>query len=167
MKARVYLDLANCLIQLNNKLIGDKNYILLGGKRMGFWESLLAGKASKEVTEKLWKCDNGVLAYKYAAKIFILCGVVWAIMGAVAAYFSSVYWLLNVALINFLPGLILLILCSNSKKFCEWANKDFMKSKKRYEMPSKKRDAIAIIISVISMVILFGILFLASVFEGE
>lgn len=88
-------------------------------------------QASKAAADALWAQGNGTDAYSLAGKIFVGCGVGWFLLSLIPIVcknpMSDYLWMLILAAIQIILGLILVILSKKSPKFQEWADKDFEK----------------------------------------
>lgn len=101
-----------------------------------------ARQATKAATDSLWEQGNGTNAYNLTGKIFVGCGVGWILISlipiACKTPLDECIWLWIVALIQIVPGIILVILSKKSKKFQEWADKDFKKGLNKSEKLEEK-----------------------------
>ena len=106
----------------------------------------MSGKASKMATDALWSQNNGTKAYNLAGKIFIGCGIVWILISIIPILckepISSCLWMWILAGIQIVSGIVLVILSTKSKRFQEWANKDFKKDKDKYQHLMKSEQQI-------------------------
>ena len=98
----------------------------------------MSGKASKMATDALWSQNNGTKAYNLAGKIFIGCGIVWILISIIPLLckepISRCLWMWILAGIQIVSGIVLVILSTKSRRFQEWANKDFKKDKDKYRI---------------------------------
>ena len=93
-------------------------------------------KAAKRATDALWAQENGTKAYKLAGFIFIGCGIVWGMISLIPIMVgepvNKCLWMWIVAAVQIVAGIILVVLCSKSKAFQKWAERDFEKDKNKY-----------------------------------
>jgi hypothetical protein len=91
----------------------------------------LSRQAGKAATEALWRQKNGANAYRLGGWIFVGCGVGWMLLSiipiACKSPLSACIWMWILAAIQIIPGAIFIILSKRSKKFQEWADRDFEK----------------------------------------
>jgi hypothetical protein len=104
----------------------------------------LASQASKAATDALWRQKNGASAYCLSGWIFVGCGIGWLLISIIPIAcknpMSDYIWMFILAAIQIIPGIILIILSKKSKRFQEWADKDFerdLKKKKKLEQKVK------------------------------
>lgn len=133
-------------------------------------------QASKAATELIWAQPNGISAYRLGGKIFIGCGVAWIVLSFIPIAcknpISDYIWMWILAAIQIIAGVVLVILSKKSKKFQEWATRDFekgLKKKKKLEekikigkvtLPMTHGDVLALkILGVIAviLIVLLGI----------
>ena len=131
-------------------------------------------QASKVVTDLVWAQQNGTGSYSLSGKIFIGCGVAWIVLSfipiACKNQIGDYIWMWILAAIQIVPGIVLVILSKKSKRFQEWATRDFekgLKTKKQLEekikigkvtLPMTHGDVLAFKILGIIAVILIVIL---------
>ena len=131
-------------------------------------------QASKVATDLVWAQQSGTGAYSLSGKIFIGCGVAWIVLSFIPIAcknpMSDYIWMWILAAIQIVPGTILVILSKKSKRFQEWATRDFergLKKKKKLEekitigkvtLPMTYGDILALKILGIIAVILIVIL---------
>lgn len=131
-------------------------------------------QASKVATDLVWKQENGASAYSLGGKIFAGCGVGWIVLSFIPIAcknpMSDYIWMWILAAIQIVPGIVLVILSKKSKRFQEWAARDFekdLKKKKKLEekvkigkvtLPMTHGDVLAFKILGIIAVILIVIL---------
>ena len=131
-------------------------------------------QASKAATELIWAQPNGTSAYRLGGKIFIGCGVAWIVLSFIPIAcknpISDYIWMWILAAIQIIAGVVLVILSKKSKKFQEWATRDFekgLKKKKKLEekikigkvtLPMTHGDVLALKILGVIAVILIVIL---------
>lgn len=134
----------------------------------------LSKNASKAATDALWQEDNGVSAYSLAGKIFIGCGVGWLLITlipiACGNSLSDCLWMLILAAIQIILGIILIVLCKKSERFRKLVIKDFKKDLNRKEkleekakigkvtLPLTNGDVLALKICAVIFVIIFLII---------
>jgi hypothetical protein len=102
----------------------------------------LSCQASKVATDSLWRQKNGTNAYCLSGWIFVGCGIAWILLSIIPIAcknpISDCIWMWILAAIQIVLGTIFIILSKKSKKFQEWANKDFEKDlKKRKKLEEK------------------------------
>ena len=133
-------------------------------------------QASKAATELIWAQQNGTSAYRLGGKILIGCGVAWIVLSFIPIAcknpISDYIWMWILAAIQIIAGVVLVILSKKSKKFQEWATRDFekgLKKKKKLEekikigkvtLPMTHGDVLALkILGVIAviLIVLLGI----------
>lgn len=72
----------------------------------------------------------------------LVCGIGWILLSFIPIIcknpLSNWGWMLILAAINIVLGIVLVFLSKKSKRFQEWANKDFHKSLKEQEKLKKK-----------------------------
>ena len=131
-------------------------------------------QASKVATDIVWAQQNGTGAYSLSGKIFIGCGVAWIVLSFIPIAcknpIGDYIWMWILAAIQIVPGIVLVILSKKSKRFQEWAIRDFekdLKKKKKLEekitigkvtLPMTYGDILALKILGIIAVILIVIL---------
>ena len=131
-------------------------------------------QASKVATDIVWAQQNGTGAYSLSGKIFIGCGVAWIVLSFISIAcknpIGDYIWMWILAAIQIVPGIVLVILSKKSKRFQEWAIRDFekdLKKKKKLEekitigkvtLPMTYGDILALKILGIIAVILIVIL---------
>ena len=131
-------------------------------------------QASKVATDLVWAQQNGTGAYSLSGKIFIGCGVAWIVLSFIPIAcknpIGDYIWMWILAAIQIVPGIVLVILSKKSKRFQEWAIRDFekdLKKKKKLEekitigkvtLPMTYGDILALKILGIIAVILIVIL---------
>lgn len=131
-------------------------------------------QASKVATDLVWEQQNGIGAYSLSGKIFIGCGVAWIVLSFIPIAcknpIGDYIWMWILAAIQIVPGIVLVILSKKSKRFQEWATRDFergLKKKKKLEekikigkatLPMTHGDVLALKILGIIAVILIVIL---------
>ena len=131
-------------------------------------------QASKAASDAVWAQENGTSAYSLGGKIFVGCGAVWILLSFIPIAcknpMSDYIWMWILAAIQIVPGIVLVILSKKSKRFQEWAIRDFekdLKKKKKLEekitigkvtLPMTYGDILALKILGIIAVILIVIL---------
>lgn len=131
-------------------------------------------QASKVATDLVWAQQNGTGAYSLSGKIFIGCGVAWIVLSFIPIAcknpIGDYIWMWILAAIQIVPGIVLVILSKKSKRFQEWATRDFekgLKKKRKLEekikigkvtLPMTHGDVLAFKILGIIVVILIVIL---------
>ncbi|MDD6656232.1 MAG: hypothetical protein PUE95_02845 [Lachnospiraceae bacterium] len=128
-------------------------------------------QASKVATDLVWAQQNGTGAYSLSGKIFIGCGVAWIVLSfipiACKNLIGDYIWMWILAAIQIVPGIVLVILSKKSKRFQEWATRDFekgLKKKKKLEekikigkvtLPMTHGDASALkILGIITVILI-------------
>lgn len=131
-------------------------------------------QASEVAADLIWTQKNGTSAYSLCGKILTGCGVTWMVLTFIPIAcknpMSDYIWMWILAAIQIVPGIVLVILSKKSKRFQEWATKDFekgLKKKKKLEeklkigkvtLPMTHGDVLALKILGIIAVILIVIL---------
>ena len=131
-------------------------------------------QASKVATDLVWAQQNGTGAYSLSGKIFIGCGVAWIVLSFIPIAcknpIGDYIWMWILVAIQIVPGIVLVILSKKSKRFQEWATRDFekgLKKKRKLEekikigkvtLPMTHGDVLAFKILGIIVVILIVIL---------
>lgn len=131
-------------------------------------------QASKVATDLVWAQQNGTGAYSLSGKIFIGCGVAWIVLSFIPIAcknpIGDYIWMWILAAIQIVSGIVLVILSKKSKRFQEWATRDFekgLKKKRKLEekikigkvtLPMTHGDVLAFKILGIIVVILIVIL---------
>jgi hypothetical protein len=139
----------------------------------------LASQASKAATDAVWRQKDGASAYRLSGWIFVGCGIGWLLISIIPIAcknpISDYIWMLVLAAIQIIPGVILIILSKKSKRFQEWAAKDFerdLKKKKKLEqrvkfgkrtLPITYGDILAFKILAVIAAILIAILVIGSI----
>ena len=130
---------------------------------MRFIEQEASRKAAKAATDALWAQKNGASAYSLGGKIIVGCGIGWALLSIIPILcktpISECLWMLILAGIQIIAGTILIVLSKKSKRFQEWAEKDFKKYKVKYSKPNKNRDKIVTSVSLGFTILLFLFIF--------
>lgn len=137
----------------------------------------LSIEASRATVDAVWSQGNGVDAYDLCGKIFVGCGVGWALMAlapiACGSPFGDCLWMFAVAAAHIVVGALIVILSMKSDRFQAWALRSFEKDlDRRAKMQSKLvlgdktlratyGDAIAlaaltVIAGIIAVVLLIG-----------
>ena len=131
-------------------------------------------QASKIATDLVWAQQNGTGAYSLGGKILIGCGMAWIVLSFIPIAcknpIGDYIWMWILAAIQIVPGIVLVILSKKSKRFQEWATRNFekgLKKKKKLEerikigkvtLPMTHGDVLAFKILGIIAVILIVIL---------
>jgi hypothetical protein len=139
----------------------------------------LASQASKAATDAVWRQKDGASAYRLSGWIFVGCGIGWLLISIIPIAcknpISDYIWMLVLAAIQIVPGAILIILSKKSKRFQEWAAKDFerdLKKKKKLEekvkfgkrtLPITYGDILAFKILAVMAAILIAILVIGAI----
>lgn len=109
-------------------------------KLSNLFEQEVSRQASKVATDLVWAQQNGTVAYSLSGKIFIGCGVAWIVLSFIPIAcknpIGDYIWMWILAAIQIVPGIVLVILSKKSKRFQEWATRNFekgLKKKKKLE----------------------------------
>lgn len=143
--------------------------------------SEMSAKASRATTDALWQTGNGVSAYCLGGKIFAGCGVGWLLISFIPIACKNPVrewlWMWILAAAQIVLGSLLVVLSKKSKKFQEWAAKDFKKGlekKKKLEekvtigkvtMPITNGDALALKICGL-LILLLGVILGIGYWQG-
>lgn len=143
--------------------------------------SEMSAKASRAATDALWQTGNGVSAYCLGGKIFAGCGVGWLLISFIPIACKNPVrewlWMWILAAAQIVLGSLLVVLSKKSKKFQEWAAKDFKKGlekKKKLEekvtigkvtMPITNGDALALKICGL-LILLLGVILGIGYWQG-
>lgn len=104
---------------------------------MSFFEQEASRKAAKAAADALWAQKNGVAAYSLGGKIIVGCGIGWALLSIIPILcktpISECLWMLILAGVQIIAGVILIALSKKSKRFQDWAEKDFKKDLRKKE----------------------------------
>ncbi|MFR5601694.1 MAG: hypothetical protein ACLTKI_04770 [Lachnospiraceae bacterium] len=96
-----------------------------------FFGREVSRQAGKRAASALWSQKNGAGAYHLFGMIFSGCGVAWILLSfipmACKASLRVCIWMWILAVIQIVPGTILMILSKKSKRFQKWADKDYEK----------------------------------------
>lgn len=88
-------------------------------------------QTSKAATEAVWAASNGAAAYHLGGKILIGCGIGWGLLSLIPIFCGTPIvewvWMVVVAAIQIFSGTAVLILSKKSKRFQNWAERDFRK----------------------------------------
>ena len=97
-------------------------------------------QASKVATDLVWSQQNGASAYNLGGKIFVGCGMAWIVLSFIPIAcknpIGDYMWMWILAAIQIVSGIVLVILSKKSKRFQEWATRNFekgLKKKKKLE----------------------------------
>lgn len=98
--------------------------------------------ASKVATDVVRGQKDGASAYRLGGKILFGCGIGWLLLSLIPIAcknpLSDWGWMLILAAFHIVVGIVLVFLSQKSKRFQEWADKDFRKSLKEQEKSRKK-----------------------------
>lgn len=111
--------------------------------RLSDWFSQeISRNASKTAVDIVRAQKDGVGAYRVGGIIFLGCGIGWILLSLIPIIcknpLSDWGWMLILAAIQIVAGIVLVFLSKKSKRFQEWADKDFRKSLKNQEKLKKK-----------------------------
>lgn len=102
----------------------------------------LSGQAGKRAAGAFWSQKNGAGAYHLAGMVFSGCGVVWILLSfipiACKTPLRDCIWMWIFAVIQIVPGTLLMILSKKSKRFQKWADKDYKKGLKKKKKLEEK-----------------------------
>lgn len=111
--------------------------------RLSDWFSQeISRNASKTAVDIVRAQKDGVVAYRVGGIILLGCGIGWILLSLIPIIcknsLSDWGWMLILAAIQIVAGIVLVFLSKKSKRFQEWADKDFRKSLKNQEELKKK-----------------------------
>lgn len=111
--------------------------------RLSDWFSQeISRNASKTAVDIVRAQKDGVVAYRVGRIILLGCGIGWILLSLIPIIcknsLSDWGWMLILAAIQIVAGIVLVFLSKKSKRFQEWADKDFRKSLKNQEKLKKK-----------------------------
>lgn len=111
--------------------------------RLSDWFSQeISRNASKTAVDIVRAQKDGVVAYRVGGIILLGCGIGWILLSLIPIIcknpLSDWDWMLILAAIQIVAGIVLVFLSKKSKRFQEWADKDFRKSLKNQEKLKKK-----------------------------
>lgn len=111
--------------------------------RLSDWFSQeISRNASKTAVDIVRAQKDGVVAYRVGGIILLGCGIGWILLSLIPIIcknpLSDWGWMLILAAIQIVAGIVLVFLSKKSKRFQEWADKDFRKSLKNQEKLKKK-----------------------------
>lgn len=111
--------------------------------RLSDWFSQeISRNASKTAVDIVRAQKDGVVAYRVGGIILLGCGIGWILLSLIPIIcknsLSDWGWMLILAAIQIVAGIVLVFLSKKSKRFQEWADKDFRKSLKNQEKLEKK-----------------------------
>lgn len=111
--------------------------------RLSDWFSQeISRNASKTAVDIVRAQKDGVVAYRVGGIILLGCGIGWILLSLIPIICknppSDWDWMLILAAIQIVAGIVLVFLSKKSKRFQEWADKDFRKSLKNQEKLKKK-----------------------------
>lgn len=111
--------------------------------RLSDWFSQeISRNASKTAVDIVRAQKDGVVAYRVGRIILLGCGIGWILLSLIPIIcknpLSDWDWMLILAAIQIVAGIVLVFLSKKSKRFQEWADKDFRKSLKNQEKLKKK-----------------------------
>ena len=111
--------------------------------RLSDWFSQeISRNASKTAVDIVRAQKDGVVAYRVGRIILLGCGIGWILLSLIRIIcknpLSDWDWMLILAAIQIVAGIVLVFLSKKSKRFQEWADKDFRKSLKNQEKLKKK-----------------------------
>lgn len=111
--------------------------------RLSDWFSQeISRNASKTAVDIVRAQKDGVVAYRVGGIILLGCGIGWILLSLIPIIcknpISDWDWMLILAAIQIVAGIVLVFLSKKSKRFQEWADKDFRKSLKNQEKLKKK-----------------------------
>lgn len=102
----------------------------------------ISRNASKTAVDIVRAQKDGVVAYRVGRIILLGCGIGWILLSLIPIIcknpLSDWDWMLILAAIQIVAGIVLVFLSKKSKRFQEWADKDFRKSLKNQEKLKKK-----------------------------
>ncbi len=105
----------------------------------------VSAKAAKAATDVLWQEGNGIGAYCLGGKILLGCGVGWGLLTLIPIICKTpmreYIWMPVLAAVQIIVGGALIILSKKSKRFQEWALRDFQKSLKQKKKLEEKVKA--------------------------
>ena len=105
------------------------------GKLSNLFGQELSRTAAKAAADAVWEQKNGASAYNLGGKIFVGCGVAWIVFSFIPIAcknpIGDYIWMWILAAIQIVPGIVLVILSKKSKRFQEWAIRDFEKDLKK------------------------------------
>lgn len=115
----------------------------------------LSRRASKAAVDAVWAQGNGTSAYNLAGKIFVGCGVMWLLLSLIPIAcknpMNDYIWMWILAAIQIIPGAIFVILSKKSKRFQEWADKNYEKGLKK-----KKKLEEKVIVGKVTLPMTYG-----------
>lgn len=104
-------------------------------KLSDFFGQELSRQAAKAATDALWSQKNGASAYYFSGKIFTGCGIGWLLLSLIPMVCDNplrdYLWMWILAAVQIVLGVVFMILSKKSKRFQEWAKKDFRKDLQR------------------------------------
>lgn len=111
--------------------------------RLSDWFSQeISRNASKTAVDIVRAQKDGVGAYRVGGIILLGCGIGWILLSLIPIICknppSDWGWMLILAAIQIVAGIVLVFFSKKSKRFQEWADKDFRKSLKNQEKLKKK-----------------------------
>ena len=111
--------------------------------RLSDWFSQeISRNASKTAVDIVRAQKDGVVAYRVGRIILLGCGIGWILLSLIPIICknppSDWGWMLILAAIQIVAGIVLVFFSKKSKRFQEWADKDFRKSLKNQEKLKKK-----------------------------
>lgn len=111
--------------------------------RLSDWFSQeISRNASKTAVDIVRAQKDGVVAYRVGGIILLGCGIGWILLSLIPIIcknpLSDWGWMLILAAIQIVAGIVLVFFSKKSKRFQEWADKDFRKSLKNQEKLKKK-----------------------------
>lgn len=111
--------------------------------RLSDWFSQeISRNASKTAVDIVRAQKDGVGEYRVGGIILLGCGIGWILLSLIPIIcknpLSDWGWMLILAAIQIVAGIVLVFLSKKSKRFQEWADKDFRKSLKNQEKLKKK-----------------------------
>lgn len=102
----------------------------------------ISRNASKTVVDIVRAQKDGIGAYSVGGIILFGCGIGWILLSLIPIIcknpLSDWGWMLILAAIHIAVGIVLVFFSKKSKRFQEWANKDFRESLKEQEKLRKK-----------------------------
>ena len=105
------------------------------GKLSNLFGQELSRTAAKAAADAVWEQKNGASAYNLSGKIFVGSGVGWILLSLIPIAcknpISDYIWMLILAAIQIILVTIFVVLSKKSKRFQEWADKDFKKDLER------------------------------------
>lgn len=101
-------------------------------------------QASKAAVDAVWAQGDGTDAYNLCGKIILGCGFGWVLISiipfACKVPLGEMFWVFILAAIHIIAGALLIVLSKKSKRFQQWADKDFEKGmEKRKKLEEKAK----------------------------